>query len=187
MATEREKMAAGQWYTCEDPELEALRTTARDALSRHNAAGGDAAVSPALARLFAACGTNVLIETPFHCNYAINIALGDEVFINAGCAIVDTAPVTIGDGVLIGPHVQIYCAEHHQDPVKRRAGLEIARPVTIGANAWIGGAAVILPGVTVGENAIVGAGSVVTRDVPPNATVVGNPARPIPRTQEQPS
>ncbi|RUU93715.1 sugar O-acetyltransferase, partial [Mesorhizobium sp. M1A.F.Ca.IN.020.03.2.1] len=93
----------------------------------------------------------------------------------------DTAPVKIGRRTLLGPNVQIYCAEHHREAAGRLAGLEIAKSVTIGDNAWIGGSAVILAGVSIGEGAIVGAGAVVTRDVPANATVVGNPARMVTR------
>ncbi len=92
--------------------------------------------------------------------------------------ILDTAPVRIGASSMLGPCVQIYCAEHHKDAAQRRAGLEIARPVEIGANVWIGGGAILLAGVRVGDRAIIGAGAVVTRDVAPATTVVGNPARP---------
>lgn len=178
--SERQKMAAGEWYVCLDPELEALRERARDAVFEHSCLPprdrGD--IGPALARLLKA-GEGSRIEAPFHCAYGFNISLGDGVFLNAGCIILDTAPVSIGSGTLIGPSVQIYCAEHHKSAAERRAGLEIARPVGIGENAWIGGGAIILGGVRIGANAIVGAGSVVTRDVPDGATVAGNPARRI--------
>ena len=117
------------------------------------------------------------IEAPFHCAYGFNISLGDGAFLNAGCTILDTATVRIGKRTLLGPNVQIYCAEHHRQAAGRQAGLEIAKPVEIGDNAWIGGGAIILGGVSIGEGAIVGAGAVVTRDVPAETTVVGNPAR----------
>ena len=173
-------MEAGEWYSCLDPELEALRVAARAAVHAHNTLPPQerGPIAPALAALFGACAANAMIEAPFHCAYGFNIHLGDAVFLNAGCTILDTAPVHIGAGSMIGPSVQIYCAEHHKDPAKRAAGLEIARPVTIGRNVWIGGGAIVLAGVTVGDRAIVGAGSVVTRDVAPGSTVVGNPARP---------
>ena len=175
-------MAAGGWYTCVDPELAALRATAQAAVHQHNALPPDRRgnIGPDLARLLTAA-PDVVIEAPFYCPYAFNITLGAASFINAGCTILDTAPVTIGAATMLGPAVQIYCAEHHKDPEKRRAGLEIAKPVTLGDNVWIGGAAVILPGVTIGDGAIVGAGAVVTRDVAAGATVVGNPARPVSR------
>jgi maltose O-acetyltransferase len=99
------------------------------------------------------------------------------VFLNFNCVILDVVAVTIGDGTQIGPGVQILSADHPRDATKRASGAEWGRPICIGSNAWIGGGAIILPGVTVGDDAIVGAGSVVTRDVPAGATVVGNPAR----------
>ncbi|RWL20481.1 MAG: sugar O-acetyltransferase [Mesorhizobium sp.] len=181
--SERIKMAAGEWYTCLDPELEALRILARDAVFEYNSLPprqrGD--VGSSLKSLLGAAGERARIEAPFHCAYGFNIFLGDGVFLNAGCIILDTAPVRIGKGTLLGPNVQIYCAEHHKEAAGRQAGLEIAKPVEIGDNAWIGGSAVILAGISVGAGAIVGAGAVVTRNVPPNTTVVGKPARPVKR------
>lgn len=118
-----------------------------------------------------------MIRPPFYCDYGYNISLGSNVFMNFNCVILDVCPVSIGDDCQIGPAVQIYAADHPLDPKVRRSGLESGRPVKIGNNVWIGGGAIILPGVTVGDNAVIGAGSVVTRDVPARATVVGNPAR----------
>jgi maltose O-acetyltransferase len=180
---ERTKMAAGEWYSCLDPELEALRVTARDAVFEHNSMPprqrGD--IGPVLKSLLGAAAEGARIEAPFHCAYGFNIFLGEGVFLNAGCTILDTATVRIGKGTLLGPNVQIYCAEHHKEAAGRQAGLEIAKPVEIGDNAWIGGSAIILGGISIGKGAIVGAGAVVTRNVPANTTVVGNPARPIKR------
>lgn len=177
--TERDKMAAGEWYTCLDPELESLRGQARDALFEHNtlppSRRGD--IGPALASLFRHVGSGVRIEAPFHCAYGFNIELGDEVFINAGGTFLDTAPIRIGARTLIGPNVQIYCAQHHKDFALRAAGLEVGRPIEIGRNVWIGGAAILLPGVTIGDEAVVGAGAVVTKSVASGITVTGNPAR----------
>ncbi|MGX8012528.1 sugar O-acetyltransferase [Mesorhizobium sp. ORM8.1] len=181
--SERMKMAAGEWYTCIDDELEALRVTARDAVFEHNGLPprqrGN--IAPALQALLGGAGEGARIEAPFHCAYGFNLFLGARAFLNAGCTILDTAPVRIGKATLLGPNVQIYCAEHHREAAGRLAGLEIARPVTIGDDAWIGGSAVILAGISIGDGAIVGAGSVVTRDVPANTTVVGNPARVVTR------
>ncbi|MEO5323237.1 sugar O-acetyltransferase [Mesorhizobium sp. CC13] len=182
-ASEREKMAAGEWYTCLDPELDALRLAAANAVFEHNAlpprARGD--IAPALRALLGSAGEGARVEAPFHCPYGFNIHLGENVFLNAGCTILDTAPVRIGKGTMLGPNVHVYCPEHSKDPVQRRAGLEIGRPVTIGDNVWIGGGSIILGGIEIGDDAIVGAGSVVTKNVPAGATVVGNPARPIAR------
>ena len=183
--SEREKMMAGDWYTCIDDELETLRRHARDAVHQHNlmAPGERGAIGPALAHLLGDVGPGAMIEAPFHCAYGFNLRLEENVYLNAGCTILDTAPVSIGAGTLLGPGVHIYCPEHHAGKAQRRAGLEIAKPVTIGADVWIGGRAVILGGVTIGDGAIVGAGSIVTRNVGANATVVGNPARPIGKRQ----
>lgn len=176
--SEREKMQAGEWYSCVDPELDALRAAAAEAVFEHNtlAPARRGNIGPSLRALIHA-GEGSRIEAPFHCPYGFNIWMEGRVFLNAGCVILDTAPVRIGNGTLVGPAVQIYCAEHHNDPALRAQGLEIARPVTIGRDAWIGGGAIILGGVTIGDRAVVGAGSVVTKDVPAGAMVVGNPAR----------
>ncbi|MEJ6391713.1 sugar O-acetyltransferase [Gymnodinialimonas sp. 2305UL16-5] len=177
MATERQKMAAGEWYTCLDPELERLRDAARAACHAHRTRVPDGDLTPELAMLFATTGPNVMIEAPFHCAYGVNIHLGAQVYLNANCVILDTASVRIGDGTMLGPGVQMFCADHHRDPVLRREGLERALPIEIGADVWVGGGALILPGVQIGDGAIVGAGAVVTRDVAAGARVVGNPAR----------
>ncbi|MEM8540137.1 MAG: sugar O-acetyltransferase, partial [Pseudomonadota bacterium] len=174
--------AAGEWYTCLDDELEALRKVARSAVHQHNRLPPEerGPVGPKLRGLISA--GNATIEAPFHCAYGFNIELGNDVFLNAGCTILDCAKVTISDQCQLGPNVQIYCAEHHQDPIKRSVeGLEIAHPVHIGKQVWIGGGAIILAGVAIGEGAVIGAGSVVTKDVAPRQVVVGNPARPIDR------
>ena len=182
MQTERQKMAAGEWYTCLDEELEALRKVARSAVHQHNILSPEerGPLGPELSALIRA--GSAIIEAPFHCAYGFNIELGRDVYLNAGCTILDSAKVTISDQCQLGPNVQIYCAEHHQDPIKRSVeGLEIAHPVHIGKRVWIGGGAIILAGVTIGEGAVIGAGSVVTKNVAPGQVVVGNPARPIDR------
>ncbi|MBB4170708.1 sugar O-acetyltransferase [Rhizobium sp. BK538] len=179
--SERQKMAAGEWYCCFDPELDALRVLARKAVHQHNTLDPEnrGNIAPALRALFAEAPDDAFIEAPFHCAYGMNIALGHGVYLNAGCTILDTASVRIGEGSMLGPGVHIYCADHHRDPALRRSGLQIDRPVAIGTNVWIGGSAIILGGVMIGDGAIVGAGSVVTRDIAEGATVVGNPAREV--------
>lgn len=179
MKTERQKMEAGEWYCCIDDELEELRQAAYVAVHEHRTLHPKdrGFISPKLRAILGSATDTTLIESPFHCSYGINIHLEESVFLNAGCTILDSAPVRIGKQTMLGPNVQIYCAQHHKDPVKRVALLEIAKPVTIGSRVWIGGAAIIMPGVTIGDDAIVGAGAVVTKDVPAGATVVGNPAR----------
>jgi maltose O-acetyltransferase len=122
-------------------------------------------------------GDGAVIRPPFHCDFGYNIKLGPDVFLNFNCVILDVVAVTIGAGTQIGPAVQIYTADHPRDPAARKTGAEFGRPVSIGQNVWIGGGAIILPGLTIGDDAVVGAGAVVTRDVPEGVTVLGNPAR----------
>lgn len=185
--SERQKALAGRPYSIFDAELRGLRATVRKALHAHNHAvpDEDAGLTPALRDALGDVGRNVFIETPFHCAYGVNLFLGDDVYINAGCAILDCGRVEIGAKSMLGPAVQIYTAIHPVDPVERATGIETTAAVTLDPNVWIGGAAVLLPGVTVGENAVVGAGSVVVKDVPANCVVVGNPARVVRRLDVQ--
>jgi len=179
MLSEREKMAAGEWYSCLDDELDALRIKARFAVHQHNTLPPDerGSIGALLRRLLESVADTAFIEAPFHCSYGVNISLGERVYLNAGCTILDSGRVEIGAGSMLGPGVHIYCADHHRDIALRGQGIERARPVAIGKDVWIGGGAVILPGVTIGDGAIVGAGSVVTKSVAPGDVVVGNPAR----------
>lgn len=176
--TEKQKMLAGELYRAGDPELQAEQASAKAWMVRYNAAlAASAEERRALLReRLAEVGDGAVVRPPFHCDYGWNIRLGRDSFLNFGCVVLDVVEVMIGDGAQIGPAVQIYAADHPRDPEVRRTGLELGRPVRIGHNAWIGGGAIILPGVTVGDDAVVGAGSVVTRDVPAGATVRGNPA-----------
>jgi maltose O-acetyltransferase len=147
-------------------------------IDRFNAQGlSDKERYSLLVERFASVGEEALIRAPFFCDYGYNISLGPGAFLNFNCIILDVEPVSIGAGTAIGPAVQILASDHPRDPRLRQQKLRFGRPVTIGANVWIGGGAIILPGVTIGDDAIVGAGSIVTRDVPAGVTVVGNPAR----------
>jgi maltose O-acetyltransferase len=176
-----ERMLAGALYRADDPELVDARSRARRLLVRYASTLGEETTRRAdiLLELLGEVGAGVWIEPPFHCDYGSNIALGDGVYLNASCVILDCARVEIGAGSLLGPAVQVYAATHPTDAQQRRAGLEYAAPVTIGANVWIGGGAIVGPGVTIGENAVIGAGSVVIRNVPANVVAVGNPCRVI--------
>ena len=184
MRSEKEKMLAGELYRPVGPELTADQGTTAQWLARYNDA---LAKSPAerhrlLVEQLAEVGEDTDIRPPFYCDYGFNIRLGRGVFLNFNCVILDVVEVTIGDRTQIGPAVQIYSADHPRDAAQRREGLEFGRPVRIGRDVWIGGGAIILPGVTIGDSAIIGAGSVVTRDVEESATVVGNPARLVAKT-----
>ena len=177
--SEKAKMLAGELYDAGDPELEAERTATHGWLLRYNAAlaASDAERRALLVERLAAVGEGAVIRPPFHCDYGFNISLGAGVFLNFSCVILDVVAVGIGDRTQIGPAVQILAADHPRDAAARAAGLEFGRPIRIGRNVWIGGGAIILPGVSVGDDALIGAGSVVTREVPAGAVAFGNPAR----------
>lgn len=179
MASEKQKMLAGELYVATGEELAADARRVAEWMDRYNAsiASTQRDYSTLLREMLAEVGEGAYIRPPFHCDYGYNISLGAGVFLNFNCVILDVVKVTIGDRTQIGPGVQILTADHPREPAQRRAGLEFGRPVTIGADVWIGGGAIVLPGVTIGDGAIVGAGAVVTRDVAAGATVVGNPAR----------
>jgi maltose O-acetyltransferase len=173
-------MLAGELYDPLDPELIRARTRARDlcqALNATREADQDER-RRILRELFGAGGEDVWMQPPFFCDYGSNITLGKRVFFNFNCVVLDVAAVRIGDYTLFGPAVQIYTATHPLNAQLRRTQ-EYAKPVTIGSDVWVGGAAVICPGVTIGARAIIGAGSVVTRDVPEGVFAAGNPCRVI--------
>ena len=171
-------MLAGELYDAGDPELQAELAATQRWLARYNAALGAAAERrELLAERLAFVGDGAVVRPPFHCDYGCNISLGAGVFLNFNCVILDVVAVSIGDGTQIGPAVQILAADHPRDPAVRAAGLEFGRPIRIGRNVWIGGGAIILPGVSIGDDALIGAGSVVTHDVPAGARAFGNPAR----------
>lgn len=185
MHTEKQKMLAGELYDPLDPQLTAARQRARALCQQLNATREDDTAQRAeiLASLFGAA-TDVWLQPPFYCDYGSNIVLGQKVFFNFNCVVLDVAPVHIGDHVLFGPAVQIYTAAHPLDAAGRRRGLEFGTPVRIGADAWIGGGAIICPGVNIGAGAVIGAGSVVTRDIPDGVLAAGNPCRVIRALQE---
>ena len=179
--TEKQKMLAGELYHADDAELIADRSAAGMRMVRYNATLGasDADRLALLRELLAEAGEGAVIRPPFHCDYGYNIRVGPGVFFNFNCVVLDVVAVTVRARTQIGPAVQIYTADHPRDPSLRRTGAEFGRPIHIGQDVWIGGGAIILPGVTIGDNAVIGAGSVVTRDVPAGATARGNPARVI--------
>jgi maltose O-acetyltransferase len=177
--TEKNKMLAGELYDAGDPEIQADLAANHEWLARFNASMALSANErrAILLERLATVGQGLDIRSPFYCDYGFNISLGERVFLNFNCVILDVVAVSIGDRTQIGPGVQILTADHPRDASLRARDLEFGRPISIGRNVWIGGGAIILPGVTVGDDAVIGAGSVVTRDVPAGATAFGNPAR----------
>lgn len=173
-------MLAGEPYDPLDPDLVARRTRARDLCHALNASReGEPEQRRRIAQmLFGRGGDSVQVQPPFFCDYGENIHLGANVFFNFNCVVLDVCPVTIGDFTLFGPAVQIYTPLHPLEATARR-GKEYGRPVHIGADVWVGGGSIILPGVRIGDRAVIGAGSVVTRDVRPGVLAVGNPCRVI--------
>jgi maltose O-acetyltransferase len=159
-------MLAGELYWAGDAELTADRERC-EALLREEA----------FTELLAAVGPDTTIRAPFFCDYGYNISLGANVFVNFNCVFLDCASITVGDRVQVGPGVQLLAADHPLDPEQRRDALELAAPIEIGDNVWLGGGAIVCPGVSIGADTVIGAGSVVTSDVPSGVVAVGNPCR----------
>lgn len=180
MLSEKQKMLAGADYIASDSALMHERSLAHAQCHEFNATSG---CSPeklkALTQSLGACGTDCYIEPPFFLDYGYNLHLGDNVYLNYNCVILDCSIVKIGDCVKFGPNVQVFTAGHSLNNAKRLQGYEFAKPITIGANVWIGGGSIILPGVTIGDNAVIGAGSLVSRNIPENVVAFGNPCRVI--------
>lgn len=181
METEKEKMLTGQLYDPLDAQLTSERRRARLLTKLFNDAGDDQREERLrlLKELIPDMGREVWIEPPFFCDYGINITLGDEVFFNFNCVVLDVAAVRIGSRVMFGPGVQVYAATHPLSAAVRRTGLEMGKDIEIGNDVWIGGGAIICPGVRIGARCVIGAGSVVTRDIPAGSFAAGNPCRVI--------
>lgn len=175
--TEKEKMLNGERYNCLDPALEVERQKAKELIYRYNQAKTESERQIILQKMLGAIGQNSIVWPPFFCSYGKNTYLGDYVFLNYMCTILDNNDVRIGNHVMIGPATQIYTAAHDLQAETRNQGWEVAKPIEIEDNVWIGGGVIILPGVRIGRNSVVGAGAVVTHSVPANTVVAGNPAR----------
>ena len=174
----RERMEAGDLYRVDDE----LATDGRRAMARcetYNTLGVDRADErrQLLEDLLGNIGPGTLLRPPFHCDYGRYLSIGARTFANFGLVALDCAPISIGDDVQIGPNVALLTPTHPIDPDLRRAGWEAAQPITIGDNVWLGGGAIVCPGVTIGDDTVVGAGSVVTRDLPAGVVAYGNPAK----------
>ena len=187
MATEKEKMLSGQMYDATDPQLRAERRRARDLCKTLNEShDNEQKLRERIIReLFGRAGDAIWIEPPFYCDYGANITLGSRVFFNYNCVILDPASVIIGSDVLFGPAVQVYTATHPISASMRRSWRESAQPVEIGSDVWVGGGAIICPGVHIGSRSVIGAGSVVTNDIPEDVFAAGNPCRRIRHLNDQ--
>jgi maltose O-acetyltransferase len=177
--TEKQKMLSGQLYDSMDPQLLEDRLNARLAFQKINTISEDQKKErdQLFQDLMGDAGEGLWIEPPFYCDYGYNIKLGKNVFMNFNCCILDVMEVTLGNNVMLAPNVQIYTATHPLEAKERNSGREFAKPITIGNDVWIGGGAIICPGVIIGNGVVVGAGSVVTKNVPDNVFVAGNPAK----------
>lgn len=180
MKTERERMLAGEHYDPLDHELVAARERARDLCQLLNASreAEQEERRRILTELFGAGGDSVWMQPPFFCDYGTNIELGERVYFNFNCTVLDVCPVRIGSYAFFGPAVHIYTPLHPMNAELRRK-VEFGKPVDIGSDVWVGGGALILPGVRIGSRTVIGAGSVVTRDIPADVFAAGNPCRVI--------
>lgn len=183
MASQKERMLAGERYLADDPEILADRQRAARLMERFNAssAADPRARMEVLRELLGSVGDGVDVRPPLYCDYGYHISIGPGTFVNFGAVLLDVAPIRIGADVQVGPYVQLLTPTHPLDPRDRRAKWETAEPITLGDNVWLGGGVIVLPGVTIGENTVVGAGSTVTQDLPADTLAVGGPARVVRR------
>lgn len=177
--TEKEKMLAGELYSPLDPELRAMHLRSKKLFGKYNK------INPAnekkqiklIKKILGSTGEKIHVQSPFYCDYGVNISVGENFFANYGCIILDVNKVTIGKNCMIAPNVCIFSATHPVRAEERYNGVELGKPVTIGDNCWIGGGAIINPGVTLGDNVVVASGAVVTKSFGDNVVIGGNPAK----------
>ncbi|PVY37910.1 sugar O-acetyltransferase [Pontibacter virosus] len=181
MKTEKEKMLAGELYDPLDKQISDERLQTRLLLKELNDSREDQVEerSRILKALIPNAGEGLWLQPPFYCDYGYNMIVGDRVFFNFNCVVLDVMEVRIGSRTLFGPNVQVYTATHPMDHRERASGVEFAKPIRIGEDVWVGGSAVICPGVTIGDRSVIGAGSVVTKDIPADVFAAGNPCRVI--------
>lgn len=181
--TEKEKMISGELYDSSDPRLAAEREAAKELCEKYNATPrADCAAREKLLReLFDSLGENPFVEKNIWVDYGYNIRAGKNFYVNHDSVFLDSARITFGDNVFIAPQCGFYTAGHPLEREIRSAGLEFAKPITVGNDVWIGGGVKVMPGVTIGDNVVIGGGSVVVKDIPSDCVAVGNPARVIKR------
>ncbi|MFI1440533.1 sugar O-acetyltransferase [Streptomyces fructofermentans] len=179
--THLERMLAGDLYIADDPEIARRQQRAVRLAARYQAAyiEDTETAGPVLAELLGSVGEEVHVRPPLNVDYGSNITIGARTFVNSNLTALDVAAITIGEDCQIGPNVQLLTPTHPLEPQPRRDKLEAAKPITIGDNVWIGGGAIVLPGITIGDDSVIGAGAVVTKDVPAGVVAVGNPARTV--------
>jgi maltose O-acetyltransferase len=179
--TNRERMLAGDWYISDDPDNAAAAARAVRLQTEYAAAYVDDpdAARPVLEDLLGELGEEAHIKPPLYVDYGSHLIVGARTFVNYNLTALDVAPIVIGEDCQLGPNVQLLTPVHPVEPQPRRDRLEAAKPITIGDNVWLGGGAIVCPGVTIGSNSVIGAGAVVTRDIPANSLAVGSPARVI--------
>lgn len=187
MKTEKEKMLSGELYNALDPQLAAERRKARMLFKALNDSSEDQKEerNQIIKELIPNSGKELWLEPPFYCDYGTNITVGDRVFFNFNCVVLDVAKVTVGDRTLFGPNVQIYTATHPMDYELRASGLENGKAIHVGEDVWIGGGTIICPGVSVGDRTVIGAGSVITKDIPSDVFAAGNPCKVIRLLKEE--
>ncbi len=177
--TEYDRMIAGELYDASDPVLLQLRVKARFFMQEYNQSIDKEKRSLLLNQMFRKIGKNADIQAPFYCDYGCHIEVGDNFFANFNCVFLDCNFIRMGNNVFLGPSVQMYAAFHPVVAAERIKGPELALPIVIGNNVWIGGGAIICAGVSIGENSCIGAGSVVVKDIPSDVVAAGNPCRVI--------
>jgi maltose O-acetyltransferase len=181
MKPEKEKMLAGELYDPLDPQLVKERMKTRLLIQQLNNTREDQVEERTrlLKELIPNAGAGLWLQPPFYCDYGSNIVIGEKVFFNFNCVVLDVMQVSIGSRTMFGPNVQVYSATHPTDAKERSSGLEYAKPIAIGEDVWMGGSAVVCPGVIIGDRTIIGAGSVVTKDIPSDVFAAGNPCKVI--------
>lgn len=177
MRTEKEKMINGEMYNASGFELVKARNLAQKALAVFHQTQELDEKKSILKKLFGTTGKEFHVNSGLIVDYGFNIHIGENFYANFNCILLDICPITIGDNCMLAPNVQLYTATHPLDPTERNTAIEYGKPITFGDNVWIGGGAIVIPGVTLGNNVVVGAGSVVTKSFPDNVVLGGNPAK----------
>lgn len=179
MRTEKEKMICGEMYDASDVELVKARNQAQEKLKTFHQTQEPRKRNSILKQLFGTTGKKVHVNNGLIVDYGFNIHVGENFYANFNCTLLDICPIRIGNNCMLAPNVQLYTATHPLNPTERNTSIEYGKPITFGDNVWIGGGAIIIPGVSLGNNVVVGAGAVVTKSFPDNVILGGNPAKVI--------